>query len=228
MEKNYYDILEINKNASQEIIDKAYKVLVKKYHPDLQDSMEEKTKCEEKIKEINEAFDILSNPQKREEYDKKIINFQVSREDYNNLYNENQNLKKELNNLKENYNNINHSSNQNNSNNINNSYEKNNNNKEYTNSANSQQNKNYQKQYNDAINKAYHDAYIKDLKNRGYKIKYKKTFTDYLRSIVALLITIGIIFIIIQIPFVKNYFYNLYIENNVIRFLVDTILSLFK
>ena len=33
---NYYDILEINKNASSEIIEKAYKTLVKKYHPDLQ------------------------------------------------------------------------------------------------------------------------------------------------------------------------------------------------
>ena len=38
MEKNYYDILEVNKNASQEIIEKAYKTLVKKYHPDLQDN----------------------------------------------------------------------------------------------------------------------------------------------------------------------------------------------
>ncbi|MBO6244107.1 MAG: DnaJ domain-containing protein, partial [Clostridia bacterium] len=34
--KNYYEILEINENASQEIIEKVYKVLVKKYHPDLQ------------------------------------------------------------------------------------------------------------------------------------------------------------------------------------------------
>ena len=36
MEKNYYEILEINKNASKEIMDKAYKTLIKKYHPDLQ------------------------------------------------------------------------------------------------------------------------------------------------------------------------------------------------
>ena len=38
MEKNYYNILEVNKNASPEIIEKAYKTLVKKYHPDLQDN----------------------------------------------------------------------------------------------------------------------------------------------------------------------------------------------
>ena len=33
--KNYYEILEVNKKASKEVIEKAYKVLVKKYHPDL-------------------------------------------------------------------------------------------------------------------------------------------------------------------------------------------------
>lgn len=38
MEKNYYEILEINKNASKEIMDKAYKTLIKKYHPDLQEN----------------------------------------------------------------------------------------------------------------------------------------------------------------------------------------------
>ena len=38
MEQNYYDILEVNKNASSEIIEKAYKTLVKKYHPDLQEN----------------------------------------------------------------------------------------------------------------------------------------------------------------------------------------------
>lgn len=35
--KNYYEILEVNENASKEVIDKAYKVLAKKYHPDLQE-----------------------------------------------------------------------------------------------------------------------------------------------------------------------------------------------
>ena len=38
MEKNYYEILEINKYASKEIMDKAYNTLIKKYHPDLQEN----------------------------------------------------------------------------------------------------------------------------------------------------------------------------------------------
>ena len=57
MEQNYYEILEVNKNASPEIIEKAYKTLVKKYHPDLQQD-ENKNKYEEKIKKINEAYEM--------------------------------------------------------------------------------------------------------------------------------------------------------------------------
>ena len=69
--KNYYEILEVNENASKEVIDKAYKVLAKKYHPDLQEEKNKKA-AEEKIKSLNEAYEILSNPEKRKSYDAKI------------------------------------------------------------------------------------------------------------------------------------------------------------
>ena len=82
MDKNYYKILEIDKNASQEIIEKAYKVLVKKYHPDLQTSPEMKLKCETKIKEINEAYETLSDASKKEIYDNTL---RTSENDFNNL-----------------------------------------------------------------------------------------------------------------------------------------------
>lgn len=68
MEDNYYDILQINKNASQEIIEKAYKVLVKKYHPDLQEDGL-KQEYEEKLKLINEAYEVLADEEKRKQYD---------------------------------------------------------------------------------------------------------------------------------------------------------------
>ena len=55
MEENYYEILEVNKNASPEIIEKAYKTLVKKYHPDLQED-NLKNIYEEKIKKINDIL----------------------------------------------------------------------------------------------------------------------------------------------------------------------------
>ena len=66
--ENYYDILEVSEKASNEVIEKVYKVLVKKYHPDLQQP-QNKSKAEEMMKKINEAYDVLIDPEKRAEYD---------------------------------------------------------------------------------------------------------------------------------------------------------------
>jgi len=61
--KNYYEILEVNRKASKEVIEKAYKVLVKKYHPDTNKN------SDKKIKDINEAYEVLSNDFLRAQYD---------------------------------------------------------------------------------------------------------------------------------------------------------------
>ena len=65
--KNYYEILEVNQKASKEVIEKAYKVLVKKYHPDLHKNQKQ-VELDKKIKEINEAYEVLSNDFLREQY----------------------------------------------------------------------------------------------------------------------------------------------------------------
>lgn len=80
--ENYYDILEVSQKASEEVIEKAYKVLAKKYHPDLQ-TPENKNQAEEKMKKINEAYSILSDQQKRAEYDEKLLE---SKEEYTKKY----------------------------------------------------------------------------------------------------------------------------------------------
>lgn len=67
---NYYQILGVNKNASQKEIKEAYKKLVKKYHPDIYSG--DKTFAETKIKEINSAYDILSNEETKKAYDEEI------------------------------------------------------------------------------------------------------------------------------------------------------------
>ena len=69
--KNYYDLLEVNPKASREIIEKAYRVLIKKYHPDLYQG-EEKVYAEAKLRELNEAYHILSSDFLREQYDMEL------------------------------------------------------------------------------------------------------------------------------------------------------------
>ena len=101
--ENYYRILEIDKNASNEVIKAAYKTLVKKYHPDLK-SGNEKNIASSQIKKINEAYAILSDPYKKYEYDEKILNEKIPDEQYDIILEENIKLKKELNHFKQVYN----------------------------------------------------------------------------------------------------------------------------
>lgn len=64
---DYYKILGVDKNATQEDIKKAYRKLARKLHPDLNPDDKE---AERKFKEINEANEVLSNPENRAKYDK--------------------------------------------------------------------------------------------------------------------------------------------------------------
>lgn len=66
--KNYYEILEVNEHASEEVIDKAYKVLIEKYNSDLYENTE-KEYAQQKVKDINEAYKVLSDAFIREQYD---------------------------------------------------------------------------------------------------------------------------------------------------------------
>lgn len=69
--KDYYQILGVSKEASADDIKSAFRKLAMKYHPDRQSgkSDAEKKEAEDKFKEINEAYDTLSDPQKRQQYD---------------------------------------------------------------------------------------------------------------------------------------------------------------
>lgn len=93
--KNYYEILQVNQNASQEIIAKVYKILTKKYHPDLYTG-EEKKQAEEKQVQLNEAYSILSDPEKRKYYDLSLQENNVDYDKYITIQKENEYLKNEL------------------------------------------------------------------------------------------------------------------------------------
>ena len=64
--RDYYEVLGVSKGASEDEIKKAYRQSAKKYHPDLHPGDKE---CEEKFKEVNEAYEVLSDPQKKARYD---------------------------------------------------------------------------------------------------------------------------------------------------------------
>lgn len=193
--ENYYEILEVSPNASKEIIDKAYKTLAKKYHPDA-NSEDKKQWAEEKFKKINEAYEVISNEEKREEYDRELKRQEeqqlIEHEDlkikYEKLYEQNQILRNELANLSSNH-----------SNNVgvpnNNVYN------------------NMQEQINQrvtqSVNKAYYDAYTQRMRDYGYRIHYKKTLKEKMKDLLSVTLAIIVILIIISIlwhiPAVRNH-----------------------
>ena len=202
--KNYYEILEVDKKASEEIIEKAYRALVKRYHPDLQNG-EIKEEYEEKMKLINEAYDILSNDFKRKQYDEGLQREEISKEEYERLLQENNILRQELDTIGEQYKN------------------------QYKDEGSiNNMSRVLNEQINRARQQAYQDAYVEDMKNRGYRIKYKHDFKYYLKLVGVLLATALIMLLIYQIPFVKRFFQNLYEENVIFQAIVDVIVNTFK
>jgi DnaJ-class molecular chaperone len=64
---DHYKILEVNKNADEDTIRKSYKKLALKYHPDR--NKDNQIEATEKFKKISESYDVLSNKEKRQQYD---------------------------------------------------------------------------------------------------------------------------------------------------------------
>ncbi len=202
--KTLYEILEVSENASKEIIEKAYKVLAKKYHPDLQPEGE-KEKAEQSMKQINEAYDILSDDNKREKYDEQLKLERQKIEEQKNAQSRMQN-----NNYQDtNYHNMSNRNNAQNNYDTTNNYQKN----EYSNNKNENINEQYYKNMQERMRKRqeeikmqqeqernvreqyerrYQQAYEDYLRSLGYKIKYKWTWKNYR----DLLIIIGVIIVV--------------------------------
>lgn len=83
--KNYYKVLELPTTASKEEIKQKYRELSKQYHPDLvvnKENIDLIKNHEEKFKEINEAYSVLSDPEKKKAYDKKLLFWDEAFQEY--------------------------------------------------------------------------------------------------------------------------------------------------
>lgn len=198
--KTFYDWLEVSPKASPEVIEKAYKALVIKYHPDLQ--KQNKQSSEDVIKRLNEAYSVLSDSVKRKEYDEKLklekqrqiqmristANKSIKESQQSSFLSSEEEIKRQQSILEE----------------------------------------DYYRQVEEAKRQAYHDAYIEDMKNRGYKVRKPKSIKDYIIIFLAIFITFFIIWLIWQIPFVRNWINNLADSNLIVKLFVDIIKSFYE
>ena len=214
--KTLYEVLEVSENASAEVIEKAYKVLAKKYHPDLQ-QQEEKQKAEKKMKEINEAYEILGNEEKRKEYDQKL---QQEREEkiknnqnQNNVYTTNS------------YTGYSpfHAENVSNNTTTNMDYER----ERIKAEKKLQKEQEMQrKKMEENLNKEYENAYYNYLRSLGYKVKHSWTKESIKDFFIVLLIMAVIITILWFIPPTHDWMVNFYEQNPILKVIIDIIVSI--
>ena len=204
---NYYEILEVDVKASKEVIDKAYKILAKRYHPDTQ-SDNKKEWAEEKFKKINEAYEVLSNDDKRKEYDIEL--------DYDKnsaiqaLCAKNAHLEKLVEDLQNQLNSVRNQSTISNFKNMANQY--------------------YQKATNLDFNNIYSNPTTDEPKiyykpRSPYKRNLLKDFFAFIITIVCIFV-IG--FLLWKIPFTNKFLVKIYTDNAPIKAIVDIFLNIFN
>lgn len=211
--KNYYEILEVDQKASQEIIEKAYRILVKRYHPDLQGNEYEK-----EMKEINEAYAVLSDEYKRNQYDEQLQAETIPILEYEKIKKENVVLRNKLQKLTTSFQ-------QNTQSNVEvnivdrkkpqqvgNTFS--NMGKVFYNEV-----KRTTKPNNNTYNQQYSQEYVQNKEQKD--IKY------YLKLAGYIIVTIIILILIYQIPIVKRFFTNMYKENIVFKAIVDVFKNTF-
>ena len=201
---NYYEILEVSENASKEVIEKAYKALAKKYHPDL--NKENPKEAEAKMKQLNEAYEVLIDENKRENFNKvleKKRQIEMQKNLYNNTKKENTKSFSKLN-----------------------DYYTDSEGNFYINTQNMDEKT--KKKIKNKLQERYLEAYDAYLRERGYKLKYKWTFKRILQTVVAVIISILVLILLFFIPPIHELCIGLYEDNYVIKILVDIIKAFFE
>lgn len=202
--KNYYEILEVSRNASEEIIEKAYKVLAKKYHPDLQEEQNKK-QAEEKMKLINEAYEVLSDTNKRKEYNIELENEEKrkTQEQQINNYNKENRYEEEYDESDDEYDDEPLTKKQ-----I----------KEQI-----KQERKAQKEYREEQER----QYARYMRSLGYKVKERWTLKRIRRLLKTIAVIIILLLIIWVFPPTHKLLIQAYEENSIIRALVEVIKAIF-
>ena len=194
----YYEILEVSRMASKEVITKAYKVLVRKYHPDLEQDEKKKDEAKEKMVRINEAYETLSDEIKRNKYDETIamLEEKEKREEE-----KKKNYSQNINNKNFNMNNVDINRRTSNINNI----------KQENNQILQQEmlraEEEIQLHKQNIVNQMYED-YYNTLRRMGYKVVTRRPLKERIRTYLITAFVILILVLIYNIPAVRGLIYS--------------------
>lgn len=191
----YYEILEVSRMASKEVITKAYKVLVRKYHPDLEQDEGKKEEAKEKMVRINEAYETLSDDEKRKKYDDTIAILEEK---------EKKKQQGKTQNVNTNVDNVN-SNNNISINNIDNANNLNDDTKLQEEMQRAEEEIQMHKQ--NIVNKMYED-YYNTLRRMGYKVVTVRPLKERIKAYVIAGIVILLLILIYNIPFIRGFIYS--------------------
>ena len=196
----YYEILEVSRMASKEVITKAYKVLVRKYHPDLEQDEGKKEEAKEKMVRINEAYETLSDDEKRKKYDDTIAIL----EEKERIEKEKKKQQSKTQNVNTNVDNVN-SNNNISINNIDNANNLNDDTKLQEEMQRAEEEIQMHKQ--NIVNKMYED-YYNTLRRMGYKVVTVRPLKERIKAYVIAGIVILLLILIYNIPFIRGFIYS--------------------
>ena len=189
----YYEILEVSRMASKEVITKAYKVLVRKYHPDLEQDEGKKEEAKEKMVRINEAYETLSDDEKRKKYDDTIAI--LEEKEKKKQQGKTQNVNRNIDNVNSN-NNISIIDNRNNLNNDTKLQEE-----------MQRAEEEIQMHKQNIVNQMYED-YYNTLRRMGYKVVTVRPLKERIKAYVIAGIVILLLILIYNIPFIRGFIYS--------------------
>ena len=204
----YYEILEVSRMASKEVITKAYKVLVRKYHPDLEQDEGKKEEAKEKMVRLNEAYETLSDDEKRKKYDdtiaileekERIAKEKERQQSKTQNVNNNRNI-----NVNRNIDNVN-SNNNISINNIDNDNNLNNDTKLQEEMQRAEEEIQMHKQ--NIVNQMYED-YYNTLRRMGYNVVTVRPLKERIKAYLIAGIVILLLILIYNIPFIRGFIYS--------------------